>query len=75
VYEYDIILSTIFPEIFPEKRVCSAGNGFRKNGYGPVEILTYAKAAGRAYRIVLQRSRPRRGGGRGFERPSRAEFF
>ena len=43
VYEYEIILSTIFPEIFPEKRVCSAGNGFRKNGYGPLEILSYAK--------------------------------
>ena len=34
-----------------------------------------SQAAGRAYRIVLQRSRPRRGGERGFERPSRAEFF
>ena len=33
------------------------------------------QAAGRAYRIVLQRSRPRRGGERWFERPSRAEFF
>jgi hypothetical protein len=34
-----------------------------------------SQAAGRAYRIVLQRSRPRRGGERGFERASRAEFF
>jgi len=34
-----------------------------------------SQAAGRAYRIVLQRSRPRRGGERGFERPSRAAFF
>ena len=33
------------------------------------------QAAGRAYRIVLQRSRPRRGGERWFERPSRAECF
>ena len=49
VYEYEIILSTIFPEIFPEKRVCSAGNGFRKNGYGPLEILSYAKTAGVAW--------------------------
>ena len=46
VYEYEIILSTIFPEIFPGKRVCSAGNGFRKNGYGPLEILSYAKPEG-----------------------------
>eukprot|EP00966_Prymnesium_polylepis_P256419 5923767-Prymnesium_polylepis.1 len=33
-----------------------------------------SQVAGRAYRIVLQRSRPRRGGERGFERPSRQKF-
>ena len=33
------------------------------------------QAAGRAYRIVLQRSRPRRGGEPWFERPSRAEIL
>ena len=34
-----------------------------------------SQAAGRAYRIVLQRSRPRRGGERGFERLSRADIL
>ena len=33
-----------------------------------------SQAAGRAYRIVLQRSRPRRGEERGFERPSGQKF-
>ena len=34
-----------------------------------------SQAAGRAYRIVLQRSRPRRGEERWFERASRAKLF
>jgi hypothetical protein len=34
-----------------------------------------SQAAGRAYRIVLQRSRPRRGGERGLERPPKAEIL
>jgi hypothetical protein len=47
---------------------------FRKGVQGSCNRAA-SQAAGRAYRIVLQRSRPRRGGERGFERPSRAEFF
>jgi hypothetical protein len=34
-----------------------------------------SQAAGRAYRIVLQRSRPRRGRERGLERPPKADIF
>ena len=47
---------------------------FRKGVQGSCNRAA-SQAAGRAYRIVLQRSRPRRGGERGFERASRAEFL
>jgi hypothetical protein len=37
--------------------------------------MAASQVAGRAYRIVLQRSRPRRGGERGLERPPKVETF
>ena len=36
--------------------------------------MAVSQAAGRAYRFVLQRSRPRREGERGLERPPKADF-